>query len=76
MTVNQANACLGLLREIPVITDDAADLQTVVGLARSRRLTVYDAVYLELAARHSAPLATLDSESTRAAAAIGLSLVR
>jgi predicted nucleic acid-binding protein len=32
------------------------------GLARSHRLTLYDAAYLELAMRASLPLATLDTE--------------
>ena len=39
----------------------------VFALARRHRLTFYDAVYLELAQRHNAPLATLDQELAAAA---------
>lgn len=39
----------------------------VFALARRHRLTFYDAVYLELAQRHNAPLATLDHELAAAA---------
>jgi predicted nucleic acid-binding protein len=38
-------------------------------------LTVHDAAYLELAARHGAPLATLDTELRRAALRIGLTVL-
>jgi predicted nucleic acid-binding protein len=39
--------------------DDQPDGPAVMSLARSRRLTVYDAAYLELAARRKLPLCTL-----------------
>ena len=38
-------------------------------------LSFYDAVYLELAIRHSAPMATLDRTLARAADAEGLPLI-
>jgi predicted nucleic acid-binding protein len=43
-------------------------------MARRHRITVYDAAYLELAARLMLPLATLDRELQRAAAAEGIPL--
>lgn len=44
-------------------------------LARRHRLTLYDALYLELAARRALPLATLDAALRRAAAAEGVALL-
>jgi predicted nucleic acid-binding protein len=43
-------------------------------LARNHRLTPYDAAYLELALRLSAPLATLDKDLRRAAERAGVLL--
>jgi predicted nucleic acid-binding protein len=53
---------------------DGATAATLA-LARRHRLTVYDALYLELAARRSLPLATLDAALRRAAGAEGIALV-
>ena len=47
----------------------------VLGLARSQRLSVYDASYLELAQRERLPLATLDKDLARAARAEGVTLL-
>ena len=44
-------------------------------LARHRRLTVYDAAYLELALRHAVPLATLDQALANAARAEGVAVI-
>lgn len=46
----------------------------VMALARSRGLTVYDALYLELALRRGAELMTLDAALARAAMAEGVPL--
>jgi predicted nucleic acid-binding protein len=46
----------------------------LMALARERRLTVYDAAYLELARREGLPLATLDRDLERAAIAEGVAL--
>lgn len=48
---------------------------TVLPLARTHRLSVYDAGYLELAARRGLPLATLDEALIRAARAVGVELI-
>jgi predicted nucleic acid-binding protein len=47
----------------------------VLGLARQHALTVYDALYLELALRHGAMLATLDTKLAQSARAEGIILV-
>ena len=61
---------------LPVSTDTAPDLDAALALARAHELSFYDAIYLELAQRREAALATLDTALRRAAAAEGLSLVR
>ena len=47
----------------------------VLRLARTHRLSIYDASYLELALREAIPLATLDGELAAAARAEGTSLL-
>jgi predicted nucleic acid-binding protein len=46
----------------------------LMALARERRLTVYDAAYLELARREALPLATVDRDLERAAIDEGVAL--
>jgi predicted nucleic acid-binding protein len=46
---------------------DAAAIATVVAIAERHRLTTYDAAYLHLAERLTAPLATLDDRLAEAA---------
>ena len=55
--------------------DQAPDENAALRLARAHRLSVYDAVYLELAQREGLPLATLDAELRRAATVEGVALV-
>jgi len=47
----------------------------LIQLARTTHLTVYDAAYLELAARRRLPLATLDDKLREAARHTGLDIV-
>jgi predicted nucleic acid-binding protein len=66
------------LRDIShlAITIDASPNEVqVLTLARRHRLTVYDAVYLELAGREALPLATLDEELAAAARAEQVALI-
>ena len=63
---------LDALRELPVRTDSGLDLSLAFVLAQKHGLSYYDAVYLELAKRHSAPIATLDKALARAAGSEGL----
>ena len=48
---------------------------TTLRLAERFDLTLYDAAYLELAQRHSLPLATLDREIRTAGSALGVLLL-
>jgi predicted nucleic acid-binding protein len=68
-------AFLRSLSRLGVAVDRSPDEGAVLSLARRRRLTVYDASYLELALREALPLATLDAELARAARAEGQPLV-
>ena len=67
-----------LLQQLAVeIDDEARDraLRDLLNLARSERLTVYEAAYLELALRLHIPLASKDAELREAAARLGLALL-
>ena len=63
---------LRFLQELPVRTDAEPNLGDAFALARTRRLSFYDALYLELARRRGAALATLDAALARAATAEGV----
>ncbi len=63
------------LRRLLVSTDTTPDLEGAFALARTHGLTFYDALYLELAQRRHAALATLDTALGRAAVAAGTALV-
>ena len=65
---------LDALKGLPIRTDADPDLQSAFDLARVHELSFYDAMYLELARRESAELATLDGPLGRAAAAEGVLL--
>ena len=63
---------------LPISIDQETDRQAwgaTLRLAERHRLTLYDAVYLELALRRGIPLATLDSELIAAAKAEGVGLL-
>lgn len=68
----RCNSCIGSLQAIPVQTDSEADLDAALGLAREHGLTFYDSLYLELARRRAAGIATLDQALLRAARAEGI----
>jgi predicted nucleic acid-binding protein len=66
------------LEFLPIRVDTTAKNQVRVGVfptAEQYGLTVYDAAYLELAMRESAPLMTLDSDLRKAARTSGVQLV-
>lgn len=78
LSKEEREALLGLLRDLPIRldTDGVSEVwTTTVQIAERFRLTIYDAVYLELALRSGLPLATLDSDLRRAAAELGVSLL-
>jgi len=68
ITAGEVKDRLDAVKGLPIRTDEALDLETTFDLARAHGLTFYDAVYLELAKRENAELATLDVELGRAAA--------
>jgi predicted nucleic acid-binding protein len=72
------DATLADLALLPIRLDPETDRQAwsaTVRLAERRKLTVYDAAYLELAQRRGLPLATLDKELREAASAEGVILL-
>jgi predicted nucleic acid-binding protein len=64
-----ADRSLAAWKSLPLETVPTARFDAVLGLARRRQLTFYDAIYLELAKRAGATLATLDRALLQAAAA-------
>jgi len=56
-------------------TDNMTLREEILPLARIHRLTVYDAVYLDLAKRLDQPLATIDISLGNAARAVGVALI-
>ncbi len=69
-----ADAIFDAVAGLPIIFDHDPEHDDVVALARRHRLTIYDALYLELAARRDASLATLDRALRNAARDEGLLL--
>jgi len=63
------------LARLPIAVDREPESSEVLRLARTHRLSVYDAAYLELAQRSRADLATLDADLKRAAQAEGVTVV-
>jgi predicted nucleic acid-binding protein len=61
-----------------VIVDDVGSseiFRAVLPLARAHRLTIYDALYLELAERRGLALATLDAQLADAARSVGVEVL-
>jgi predicted nucleic acid-binding protein len=78
ITATERSASLADLADLPIAVDDKASEQVwgkTLELTDKHNLTVYDAIYLELALRRSLPLATLDIELRRAATAEGVPLL-
>jgi predicted nucleic acid-binding protein len=67
ITPTQTATALKLVQELPLWLDNQADSEMTLQLARAHGLTVYDAVYLELALRRQLPLVTLDASVAEAA---------
>ena len=70
VTAAQAASCLELVRRLPIEVDAETErraLNEVLSLARTERLTTYDAAYLELAMRRGLDLATRDKALVLAA---------
>jgi predicted nucleic acid-binding protein len=66
---------IDLLESLRIAVDDETERRAfgqILDLARSEKLTGYDASYLELAMRLGVPLATKDAALTEAAAHVGV----
>lgn len=66
----QSSRFLDMLESCPIVIDDATSRlarTSILELARTNKITVYDAAYLELAIREQLPLATLDKLLLQAA---------
>ena len=72
ITEAMSSAFLRDLALLPIRLEPAGDDTSLITLARKRKLTVYDAAYLELAKREGLPLATLDRDLEKAAIAEGV----
>ena len=72
ITPSQTAAALNLVQELPLRFDSQPDSDTTLQLARAHKLTVYDAVYLELAVRRQLPLVTIDAALAEAGGRINL----
>jgi predicted nucleic acid-binding protein len=73
----QASIFIATLAALPIKPDSQTATQamsTIIGLARNHNLSSYDAAYLELAVRHSLPLATLDKVLSSAAKTMGIAI--
>jgi predicted nucleic acid-binding protein len=78
ITAKERGELLSDLALLPILVDDETRKSVwskSLELADAHSLSVYDAVYLELALRRALPLATLDSDLRRAAAIEGVSLL-
>lgn len=65
-------ARIAALADLPLETDNDPDLDQALALASVHRLSFYDALYLELAKRRQAVLASLDAGLVKAAGAEGV----
>jgi predicted nucleic acid-binding protein len=77
LTPAEGREYLALLRRLPVRVDQESAhraFEKTIALARARRLSTYDAAYLELAIRGGIPLATADAALRRAATRAGVEL--
>jgi predicted nucleic acid-binding protein len=72
ITQSDSAAFLNSLARLEIGLDRTPKESEVLRLARTHRLSVYDAAYLELALRLTIPLATLDGDLIRAAKAEGV----
>ncbi|MHB8418988.1 MAG: type II toxin-antitoxin system VapC family toxin [Myxococcales bacterium] len=78
LTPARATEFVSLLQGLPIGVDaetPARALGAILDLARSGRLTAYDAAYLELCMRLGLPLASQDQALRQAARRLGVSLL-
>jgi predicted nucleic acid-binding protein len=78
VTVGEREAAFDQLARLQISADGLTIEKAwndTTALADRFRLTIYDASYLELAARHNLPLATLDKDLRAAARKLGVELL-
>lgn len=77
ITVARCTELLELIESLPIETVDESDRVRgpVLRLARAHRLTIYDAIYLDLAIQRGIELATRDGDLRRAARATNVTLI-
>jgi predicted nucleic acid-binding protein len=78
ITARQSDAFIADLSKLGIERDNQAPDRAfthLLALCRTRRLTSYDAIYLDLAIRRSLPLATLDEDLRKAARKLGVALL-
>ena len=63
------------LDRLPIRIDNDPINDVLLTLARRHAITAYDALYLELAIRHAAPIATLDKRLAKAARDAGMPVI-
>lgn len=63
---------IAAIDELGIVLDRSPSSTSVIALCRRHGLTVYDALYLDLALREGAEIATLDAALARAARAEGV----
>lgn len=74
LTQEDTSVALRAIEALGIRLDHAPDGAALLRLARTHRLTAYDAMYLELSIRQQRPLATLDRKLSTAAQAEGVVL--
>ena len=78
ITPARTSEFVALIVGLPIVVDEQTPnraLSAVLELARSERLSAYDASYLELAMRRGIPLATKDDDLAKAARRAGVMLL-
>jgi predicted nucleic acid-binding protein len=78
ITAARIGEFVALIGGLPIVIDEQTPnlaLSNVLNLARSERLSAYDASYLELAMRRGLPLATKDDDLVKAARRLGVKLL-
>lgn len=77
LSIEDTEEIYSILESLPIKIASHSDLRSsreIQSIARQYKLTAYDAAYLALAKRESAPLLTLDKKMKQAVTKAGLSL--
>jgi predicted nucleic acid-binding protein len=73
----RATKWLRYLSALPIAVDEETPFRVfdhILNLARTHKLTTYDAAYLELAVRRNLPLGTLDRDLEKASKTVGVTI--